>query len=319
MGAVESTKVALETMISNNIKPIVLVTLPLSKAYRHSDFVDLRPLADNYNIPVWEAENINDLNIIKKLRKLDIHYLLVIGWSQILKKEILELSKEGAIGYHPALLPENRGRAVIPWTIIQKKEVTGSTLFFLDEGVDSGDIIIQEAFPVALKDTATTLYQKHLDYLRIILSKVLEMMKEGELPRKPQNHKMASYCAKRRPSDGLIDWNLPAEVIWTYIRALTDPYPGAFTFYKERKLIIWKADYIEEGNFWGLPGQIQSTTEDGTLVKCGDDKFVLIKEVQFKGEERTLALKVIKLHEKLGIDWLTVYKEYKRLLGEKKF
>ena len=312
IGAVESTKVVLETMVNFNLPPVVLITLPLSKSYRHSDFVDLRSLAIKFNIPVIEASNINASRILLQIQNLKPDYIFVIGWSQILSKELLAIPTKDSIGYHPTPLPENRGRAVIPWTIIQCKKETGSTLFWLDEGIDSGDILLQEFFPIEYNETATALYQKHLQSLKHLMSKALFFLMEGNMPRIPQDHNKATYCAKRTPSDGFIDWNLPAKLIWTLIRAITDPYPGAFTFYNGKKLIVWEADYVEDGPFCGLPGQIQIITESGALIKCGDGKYVLVKIVQLETEKRISAKNLFKKHKKLGIDWQSLYKKFSK-------
>lgn len=316
IGAVESTKVTLEAMVEFGIKPLV-VTLPLSYSYRHSDFVDLRDICKENNLEIIETKNVNSVDTVKYIREYEPDYLFVIGWSQIIKKELLEIPKNGSIGYHPAPLPKNRGRGVIPWTILQEAKETGSTLFWLDEGVDSGDILLQEIFLLEPNETATSLYNKHINILKHLIRKALNLLREGNPPRIPQDHTKATYCAKRTPEDGLIDWNLPAKKIWTLIRAVTDPYPGAFTFYKNKKLIIWEADYIEDAPFYGLPGQIQDISENGALVSCGDGKFVLLKTVQLENTKGTSPINIFKIHDKLGINWLEIYRKYLEVINGK--
>jgi len=316
IGAVESTKVTLEVMIEFGVKPLV-VTLPLAYSYRHSDFVDLREICKKNNLEILETININSKDTVKYIRNYDPEYIFVIGWSQIIKKELLEIPERGAIGYHPAPLPKNRGRGVIPWTILQEAKETGATLFWLDEGVDSGDILLQEIFLLEPDETATSLYKKHMNVLRNLMKKALSLLREGNPPRIPQDYTKATYCAKRVPEDGLIDWNLSAKKIWTLIRAVTDPYPGAFTFYRNKKLIVWGADYIENAPFYGLPGQIQNISKEGALVSCGDGKFILIKTVQLENNERTSPINVFKPHDKLGINWLEIYKKYLEAINEK--
>jgi len=307
IGAVRSTQIALETFVESSLKPVALVTLPLTKSYRHSDFVDLRPLAYKYNIPIIETLNINDFEILKMIKSYKPDYMFVIGWSQILNKEVLKLPSKGTIGYHPAPLPKNRGRAVIPWTILQDEKETGSTLFWMDEGVDSGDILLQRNFPVDSNETAKTLYEKHLKVLREMLSEALPLLINDRAPRIPQDHTKATYCAKRTPVDGYINWDLPAKNIWTLIRATTEPYPGAFTFYKGKKLIIWDADYIGEAPYCGIPGQIQAFDGTSAIVKCGDGNHILIKIVQIEGEEKNFPKNIFKIHEKLGVDFVNLY------------
>ena len=316
IGAVDSTKIALEILVKHGAPPLALFTLPLSKSSRHSDYVDLEPVAAKHGVPILPATNINKPEVLEQIRSLEPDYIFVIGWSQICRQEFLSIPKIGCIGCHPAAIPENRGRGVIPWTILQGCSETGISLFWLDEGVDSGDIIVQENFPVAPDETATTLYKKHGYYLEKILNEAVASLVAGKITRIAQDHSQASYCAKRTPDEGFIDWNLPAESIWTLIRAVTKPYPGAFTFYKGNKLVIWEADYVGEAPYWGLPGQIQAILEEGVLVQCGDGKHLLLKTCQLENEPETDANQVLrKNHEKLGINFLKLYTRI--LKGEK--
>jgi methionyl-tRNA formyltransferase len=308
IGAVDSTEMALKTLADRGAAPTALFTLPPSKASRHSDYIDLKSLATKYGIPVEAAPDINSQAVLKKLRAYQPDYILVIGWSQICRKEFLDLAKIGAIGCHPALLPENRGRAALPWTILQRITETGLTLFWLDEGADSGDIILQEKFSVDSNETATTLYAKHCVCIKNVISKLIPLMEEGKVPHLPQQHDRATYCAKRVADDGLINWNLDADSIWTLIRAVTKPYPGAFTFYKHKKLTIWSADYLKDEPYWGLPGQIQKIDDRGILVQCGDRQHILLKTYQFEDETEV----PFKIHDKLGINWLSIYREIRK-------
>ncbi len=309
VGAVDSTKIALEKLIEQGVYPVALFTLPLDKSQRHSDFVYLKPLAERRGIPVLEVSNINSPEAVDKIRFLQPDYLFVIGWSQICCPELLSVPKIGSIGCHPAPIPENRGRGVIPWTILQQRQDTAMTLFWLDEGVDSGDILLQEHFPVAPDETATTLCENHNESLQNLFSQAITLLKENKAPRTPQNHNLATYCAKRVPNDGLIDWSLSAREIWTLIRAVTKPYPGAFTFARNQKLTIWDAEYVGDAPYWGLTGQIQAILDTGVLVQCGDRQHILLRTVQLEGGVETNPNLVLKNHQKLGIDILSLYQQ----------
>jgi methionyl-tRNA formyltransferase len=304
VGAVESTAVTLEALVRHEAPPAAVFTLPLSLAHRHSDFVDLRPIAAQFGVPVVDVRNVNDEESLDHLRSLEPRYALVIGWSQICRREFLDIPRDGAIGLHPALLPADRGRAVIPWMILERRSETGTTLFWMDEGMDSGDIIRQVRVEVGRDETAATLYAKHMDTLRGMWDVVIPQLQAGEAPHIVQDHSRATYCAKRTPSDGLIDWRASADDVWTLVRAVGDPYPGAFTFYKGRKLFVWEADYAGDGPYTGLPGQVQAVSEDGALVQCGDGNHVLLRTVQLAGEARTGPKLVVRNHARLGIDWV---------------
>lgn len=306
VGAVESTAVTLECLGRSGLPPAALFTLPLSLSSRHSDFVDLRPLARKWGVPVVDTPNSNAPEVLERLRSLEPRYVFVIGWSQICRREFLDIPTDGAIGFHPALLPENRGRAVIPWTILQGKREAGATLFWMDEGMDSGDVLGQERIPVAGDETAASLYGKVNETLRGMMDRAIPLLQSGEGPRRPQDHSKATYCAKRTPADGLIDWAMPADVVWTLVRAVGDPYPGAFTYFKGRKLHVWEAEYVGRGPYTGLPGQIQVLDDAGALVQCGDGRHVLLKTVQVQGQERTSPGGVLRNHARLGIDWMEI-------------
>lgn len=306
VGAVESTAVTLEALARHEVPPAAVFTLPLSLAHRHSDFVDLRPIAAQFGVPVVDTRNVNDPESLERLRSLAPRYVMVIGWSQICRREFLDLPSDGAIGFHPALLPADRGRAVIPWMILKRRSETGNTLFWMDEGMDSGDIIRQVRVEVSRGETAATLYAKHIDALRRMLDVVIPQLQRGEAPHIRQDHSRATYCAKRTPSDGLIDWQATADDVWTLVRAVGDPYPGAFTYYRGHKLFVWEADYAGDGPFIGLPGQVQAVSGDGALVQCGDGKHVRLRTVQLAGGERVSPETVIKNHTRLGIDWVAL-------------
>jgi methionyl-tRNA formyltransferase len=300
VGAVESSRIALEVLTSAGLDSVTLLTLPTDKLHRHSDAVDLRPAAARYGVECVETANINSDETLDLLRQLDIDFSFVIGWSQICRSSFLGVARRGTIGYHPAPLPENRGRAVIPWTILQGRDTTGSTLFWMDEGMDSGDVLGQETFPVSPSETATTLYQKHMDSLARILATATESLKAGDAPRRPQDHSLATYCSQRRPEDGLIDWTRPASEIERLIRATTRPYPGAFTTLRGESLVVWRAALEEDSPYWGTPGQVQTVDDSGALVQCGGRGHIRLVEVEPEGGESVSAHQVLARQDRLG-------------------
>lgn len=317
VGAVEGSYHALEELLSQGANVVGIFTLAPEYAHRHSDFADLRPLSLKYQIPLWGINNINTPHVIAQMQRLKPDYIFVIGWSQIVRPPILTIPTQACIGFHPSLLPQNRGRAVIPWTILQGLRTSGATLFYLDEGLDSGDILIQKAFPVDPDETARTLYNKVIKTLRDMIREALPLLESGSPPRQPQDHSKATYCAKRTPADGLIDWQQPARQVWTLIRAVGEPYPGAFTFHRGRKLTVWEAAYLGPAPYYGLPGQIQAISHEGVVVQCGDGEHILLLTVQPEGEERCPATKYFtKVHEILGIDWLSLYQQFRQLIRQ---
>lgn len=280
VGAVGSTRVALQALAEWPEGLTALATLPTSRAARHSDYEDLRGLAAQHGVAVIDVINVNAPESLEALRSLEPDLVMVIGWSQLCGPEFLRLPRLGTVGFHPAPLPEFRGRAVIPWTILERRAVTGASLFWMDEGMDSGDLLAQELFDVAPDETAETLYRKHEASLARMLGAVSPAVLAGTPPRLPQDHSRATYCARRTAQDGEIDWHQPAEQVWTLIRAVTRPYPGAFTQVRGGKCVVWAADLIDDAPFIGLPGQIQTIIDGAPLVRCGDGRHLLLKETE---------------------------------------
>ena len=299
IGAVQGSATALEALIRAGKAPGLVVTLPPSSAARHSDYADLRPLAEEAGASLLLAANINSPEVIGALRDFGTDIALVVGWSQICHEAFRSAPRIGCIGFHPAPLPRLRGRAVIPWTILLGATSTAATLFWLDDGVDSGPILLQEHIAVAPDETALSLYAKQTGALARMLPRAVDLAASATPPRIEQDHSEATYCAKRTPDDGLIDWRDSSEAILRLIRAAGEPYPGAFTTLGTSRLIVdAAAPFAESHRFHGLAGQIQCHTPDGFAVRCGDGACIQItqwRDTQSRGRPP--------VHAKLG-GWL---------------
>lgn len=300
VGAVESTRRALETLVRLHRSPVALFTLPQDRRGRHSDWTDLVPIATSADIPVVSTADVNSDDALEAMRYFHPHYVLVIGWSQILRSAMLSVPRRGTIGYHPACLPENRGRAVIPWTILQGAPVTASTLFWIDDGLDTGDILMQLPFDVAPDETARSLYNKHLQALQTLLANALTELQKPIPQRVQQDHSRATYCSRRVREDGLIDWTRPAREVWTLIRASGDPYPGAYSVLGRDGRVVkaLSADLYGEAPYWGLPGQVQEIRDDGALVQCGDRQHILLRVLEIDTEPHP-ARDILRRHDRL--------------------
>lgn len=284
IGAVGGTRVALEALSKWRCGLTAVATLPPERASRHSDFEDLRPLAGRLGVEVIDVVNVNAPAFLETLRGLRPDLVMVIGWSQLCGDEFLSIARLGTIGFHPAPLPRMRGRAVIPWTILEGERETGASLFWMDAGMDSGDLLAQRRFPVRLDETATTLYARHEACIADLLADVEDAVLAGAAPRLPQNHALATYCARRTADDGEINWREPAERIWTLIRAVTRPYPGAFTRLRGHVVRIWAADLVPAAPYIGLPGQVQTIDHGAWLVRCGDGQFVRVTACEVEAD-----------------------------------
>jgi methionyl-tRNA formyltransferase len=295
VGAVEGSLRGLRALCEAELAPCLVVTLPPERAARHSDFSDLSGVAMDHGCEVLLAPDINEPSVVSAIAEHAPDLALVIGWSQICRAPFRRVARLGAVGFHPAPLPRMRGRAVIPWTILTGETETGSSLFWLDDGVDSGDILLQRRFPVADLETARTLYDKHIDTLAAMLPEAVRLVASGNAPRRPQRHADATWCAKRGPEDGRIDWRAPAAETLRLIRAVGAPYPGAFTDADGAAMTVWRARPFPDGErHVAMTGQVVALTADGFAVRCGDGHCVEILEWSVADGARP------RLHSKLG-------------------
>jgi methionyl-tRNA formyltransferase len=196
----------------------------------------------------------------------------VTDYRYLLPLDVLQYSNKGAINFHPSLLPAYRGRAPLNWAIINGEVKTGLTAHFIDEGTDTGDIIIQESIDILpyedIGDILKKLYPLYTSFTDRVISYVLK----GKVPRMPQDDRFASTFPARKPEDGKINWSLTSNSILNLIRGVTKPYPGAFTHLGEEKIFFWKAKTLcEERVQKKKPGVILEVCEDKSLlVECSD-------------------------------------------------
>lgn len=283
VGTVTSTRVTLDELVRQSMPPAAVLTVHPSRAGQNATYIDLVPLCERYNIPVRTFRSINEPEILEYVGKLQPDIAFVIGLSQLVSPAFLSIPRIGCLGFHPAPLPENRGRAVIAWTIIQACQETGSTLFWIDEGVDAGPIALQRRFEVSPEETAQSLLDKHMQVLRDMLKELLPRLRRNEIPAIPQDERRATWCAKREPRDGVIDWQRPAQEIWTLIRAVGSPYHGALSEFRGRQVAIWEAELVksDEKRYWGVSGQIQSLVDGRPSVMCGSRERLLLGKVTY--------------------------------------
>ncbi|MBO9724579.1 MAG: methionyl-tRNA formyltransferase [Novosphingobium sp.] len=271
IGAVGSTQVLVEELTAAADWDLTMVgTLPPELHGRHSDLVDMAPFAERAGAQLFAIARTNDADVLERVRAERPDYVFVVGWSQIVGPEFLSIAAKGAIGYHPAPLPRLRGRAAIPWTILLDEPISASSLFWIAEGTDDGDILAQQYFHLARDETAQGLYDKHMDALRAMLRTVLPRLASGEQPRAVQDERYATWATKRTPADGLIDWRDPAVAIDRLVRAVGRPYPGAFTHVSGRKLTVWATRPVGGGErHHAIPGQIMASRDGILTVQTG--------------------------------------------------
>ncbi|MCB1056141.1 MAG: formyltransferase [Acidobacteria bacterium] len=200
-------------------------------------------------------------------------FLFSFYFRYMIPPAILELAPRGALNLHGSLLPRLRGRAPVNWALVEGEEQTGVSLHYMVAKPDAGDLVDQEAVPIALHDTAFSLYAKLEDAAATVLDRALPALREGTAEARPLDLAAGSYRGGRRPDDGLVDWSSSARRIYDLVRAVTHPYPGAFTYLDGQKLFVW---WALAGAGAGTPGEILSVDLDGVVVAAGDGAVRLI-------------------------------------------
>jgi len=238
---------------------------------------------------VLDPENLNQ-KVLEILKGFSPEVLVVAAYGKILPSEYLNLATFGAINVHPSLLPKYRGPSPIQWVLLKGERETGVTTFLMDEGLDSGPILLQERVPIEDEDTYSSLFEKLSGLSAQLILKTLEEMEKGTLMPIPQDHQKACYTQKIDRSLGLINWNRPAREIWNKVRAL-EGWPCAYTFWKGKLLKIWRASL---GNGKGEPGTIISLKE-GIEIACSDGSLI-IRELQLEGGKRMLSFDFLRGH-----------------------
>jgi methionyl-tRNA formyltransferase len=199
----------------------------------------------------------------------DIDLLWVTDYRYILPPTILTQARLGGVNLHPSLLPRYRGRASLNWAIINGESTVGLTAHFLATGIDSGDIIKQVAVPVAEDEYINDVLNRLFPLYESLTREVLQDFRNTRVTRSPQEHLLASTFPARRPTDGQIDWCRPATDVKNHVRAISHPYPGAFSSTPKYNLRIWKADTLLDDNPDVPPGTILAVDISTVTIKCG--------------------------------------------------
>ncbi len=216
-------------------------------------------------LPVFCPKDVNAAPWPQRIRDAAPDLLFSFYYRAMLKEEILDIPRLGAMNLHGSLLPKFRGRAPVNWVLVKGETETGVTLHFMTEKPDAGDIVGQEPVPIAFEDTALTLFGKMEEAAARLLDRLLPEIVRGKIPRRSNDVAHGSYFGGRRPEDGRIDWSRPAVEIYNLVRAVTRPYPGAFTELSGDPLIVW----------WAVPlaAPERSVLSPGTIRRMGGPSF----------------------------------------------
>lgn len=273
------------------LEALKLAGYEIQAVFTHSDapgenhfYASVAKAAAEMDVPVFAPEDVNHPLWVNRIRELAPDVIFSFYYRTLLSDDILQLPSFGAFNLHGSLLPRYRGRAPVNWVLVNGETQTGVTLHKMVSRADAGDIVAQSVVAIDEEDTALTLHGKCRTAAAALLAQQLPLIRSREITLTPQDDSRASYFGRRTAADGLIDWQKSAREINNLIRAVTEPYPGAFTFLGERKVIIWRARVVKvnrvKSNDVGVngvkqePGAIISTSP--LVVSCGEDALEIV-------------------------------------------
>lgn len=277
IGSIKYSAYCLKVLLKMGINMVTIMCPDKNAAKFNSDYCDLGKVAGDFGKGVYYFKKISAEAGYIRAKNPDI--IFVLGLSQIILKEILSIPTIGCIGSHPALLPQNRGRHPIIWAIANGLTKSGISLFWMDEGIDSGDIWAQKTFDIKLSDNAHTVYRKVERLSGEILKENIPDLENGIIKRIKQGAIRANYWRKRTEQDGEIDWRMPSKRIYDLVRALSKPYVGAHYKYKGRKYKIWKVRMIKNNGRYSRfePGKVVSIGNLRIGIKSGDGVVEIVE------------------------------------------
>ena len=237
------------------------------------------------NVPVLQPKRIKAEEAVTEIRTLAPEVIVVMAYGQILPRAVLEIPRIACLNLHASLLPRHRGAAPIQAAIVAGDRETGISVMYMDEGLDTGDVLLQQRIDIAPDETGGSLHDRLAEIAPSALSEALAALRDGTAPRIPQDSSTATYAAKLEREDGRLNWEEPASLLERKVRAF-NPWPAAFTVLRddagrERKLKVFRA-HVESG---GVGGALVVPTSDGILA---------FDEVQLEGKRRMSAAEFLR-------------------------
>lgn len=260
----------------------------------------LQDAAESHGIALLQPADVNAPAFVERMRCLAPELALSVSYDQILRAAVLNVAPLGFVNLHAAKLPRYRGRNVINWAIINGEAEIGITAHFVDEGIDTGDIIVQHTLPIGWTDTYGMVLGRVIDALPDVAIAAVELVAGGAPPRERQAHLPGTYFARREQGDEWLDWSDTSTRLHNKVRAISRPGPGARTLLGDRPVIVWRAFYDPAWpRYAATPGQVVGRHPDGILVKTGDSTL-LVQEVQRAGH--TTETPSWRVGTRLGVD-----------------
>jgi len=290
IGAGEIGVPTLQALLNSDHQVVGVVTQPDKPVGREQQIEPppIKKAIAGIAVPILQPARVKDAEAIEEIRSLKPDVIVVMAYGQILPRDVLEIPKVACLNLHASLLPRWRGAAPIQAAIAAGDRETGITVMYMDEGLDTGDILLQRKIEILPADTGGLLHERLAQIAPEALFQSLHLLAAGNAPRLPQDGARATYAPKLKREHGRIDWSQPAEVIERKIRAF-DPWPGAFMKLDGRNLKIFSASVIDLA---GKPGEILRS--DNKLVIAAGKRALSLGEVQLEGKRRMSAAEFLR-------------------------
>lgn len=285
MGTPDFSVGTLEALVAAGHEVVLAVTQPDKPKGRGKEmqFTPVKECALKYNIPVFQPRRVREADCIEELRRYHADIMVVVAFGQILPKEILEMTAYGCVNVHASLLPKYRGAAPIQWSIIEGEAVTGVTTMQMDEGLDTGDILLKTEIPIDAKETGGSLHDKLAEAGAKLCVETLQALQNKAVTPIPQGETTTAYAKMLNKQLGNIDWTQSAVAIERLIRGLT-PWPSAYTDWNGKVMKIWDSEVVE-GEGVEKPGTIVQVEKDAFYVQTGEG-FLKVRMLQIPGKKK---------------------------------
>ncbi|MEK6678926.1 MAG: methionyl-tRNA formyltransferase [Nitrospirota bacterium] len=295
MGTPEFAVPSLKALLNSKKEITAVVTQPDKPSGRGKRLTPppIKVLALNSGVKILQPERLKDEAFLNALKEINPDIIVVAAYGKILPKDIIQLPRYGCINVHASLLPKYRGAAPINWAIINGEKETGITIMQMDEGLDTGGILLQKGIEITKEDTAETLTNKLSKIGAGLLIEGLNAIEKGEIKAIPQDNSKASYAPMLKKEDGQIDWTKGAEDIYNMVRGM-DPWPGAFTYCKGELWKVWRVRHVDARK--GHSGEILAADKDRIDV-ASKDSVISIIEIQPANKKRMPVSEFLRGHK----------------------
>lgn len=289
----------LKYLVANNCEIDTLITLPGGQNKNVSDYRDLHFFCEEHGINTIDTTNVNSEETVTEIQKHSPDYLFTLGWSQIFRIDFINCFSKFVVGTHPSKLPHGRGRAPLPWTILEDLRSSAVSFFKIDTGVDTGGLIFQRDFDIPPRTYVKDLYAMVGRELSHGFYEIYKSIASNTaITFSKQEESGVTVRGKRTPSDGLIEFYHKCKSVEKLIRAVGEPYPGTYSYYKDQKITFWEVEFDSKSIYFGTLGQIHKKGENGILVQFEDGNLWLNKPTGEDGEP--ISLKFFRVGDKLG-------------------